>query len=139
MASSSHNLEELPFIELTAPLYTVPPQLQTYLEFKSSKYYYCGDHVTYCFKHLFKEATEDFLDFVNYSDPTASNPRPQYLTRSEGTQRLAEYLATQQATREPREPCPPVPDSSDDDSTTPITPRRSPSPPTPPNQPLPVP
>ena len=94
MASSSQNLEELPSIKFTPP-YTVPLRLQTYLEFTSGEYYYCGDHVTYCFEHLFKEATEDFLDFVNYSDPTASNPRPQYLTRSEGTQRLAEYLATQ--------------------------------------------
>jgi len=138
VASSSHDLEELPFIELTAPPYAVPPRLQTFLEFKSGEYYYCGDHITYCFEHLFKEATEDFLDFVQYSDPTVSTPRPQYLTRTEGTHRLAEYLAAQQAAREPREPRPLVPDLSDDDSTTPIAPRRPPSPPTPPNQPLPV-
>jgi len=71
--------------------------------------------------------------------PPQSTPRPQCLTRTEGTQRLAEYLTAQQAAREPREPRPPVPDSSDDDSTTPIAPRRPPSPPTPLNQPLPIP
>jgi len=70
MASSSQDLEELPFAELTAPPYAVPPRLQTYLEFKSGEYYYCGDHVTYCFEHLFKEATEDFLDFVSTLIPS---------------------------------------------------------------------
>jgi len=77
-----------------------------------------ADHVTYCFEHLFKEASDDFLDFIQYSDTTVSTPRPLYLTRTEGTQRLIEYLAARQAAREPREPRPPVPDSSDDDSTT---------------------
>src|SRR5882724_203136 len=139
VASSSHDLEELPFIELTAPPYAVPLRLQTFLEFQSGKYYYCGDHVTYCFEHLFKEASDDFLDFIQYSDTTVPTPRPLYLTRTEGTQRLVEYLTAQQAAREPREPRPLVPDSSDDDSTTPVAPRRPPSPPTPPDQPLPVP
>ena len=139
MASLSRDLEELPFTELTTPLYTVPPRLQTYLEFKSGEYYYCDDHVTYCFEHLFKETTEDFLDFVEYADLTLSTPRPHYLTRLEGTQRLMEYLVAQQTVRVPRKPRPLVPDLSDDNSTTPVAPRHPPSPPTPPNQPLPIP
>ena len=85
MTSLSQYLEEIPSIEFTAP-YAIPPRLQTYLEFKSSEYYYCDDHVTYCFEHLFKEATKEFLDFIEYTDLTVSTPRPHYLTHSEGTQ-----------------------------------------------------
>ena len=138
MASLSQDLEELPSIKFTPP-YTVPPRLQTYLKFISSGYYYCEDHITYCFEHLFQEATNKFLDFIEYTDPTASTPRPHYYTRSEGVQQVTEYLAAQQAAKEPCEPHPLIPDLSDDNSTTPIAPRCPPSPPTPLNQPLPIP